>query len=1713
MNHKPKDPVILMNHKPKDPVNLMNHKPKNPVILMNHKPKDPVILMNHKPKDPVNLMNHKPKDPVNLMNHKPKDSVSLAMIQLVRSSGALDMEGVMFDPLVEMAGYDADGNDGVPHPMEEVPERRSRGPAAGEEGVRGLSEEEFQRIFDEVGYEMDFQTVYVVRPLRSRTAAEVTAAVQETVLKMKAEGLYISRIHADRARELRVQSLRTWALQRGIFCTFTEGQAPQSNGRAEAAVKWVKGAVKRLLTATDLPKDTWAVAANYAVQDRMDRLLRKSPSMLPFGTKVHVRSKVYGTGGKYDLDSRWKGGTYVGPSLDVRGGHLIRFENGAYMTSTHLRPHLVEPDKIIDLEEYEALLPVPTRRIKGKAGAREVEGELGDHEECFPHDPDHPAECYARRLLEEEDGALTADQLENLAIMLPSTAPTPKRFGPQKDTQKIWNAGAFVHGGIVGVKTATGSFPASTRAFVKYVKQLKPDHKFNAIAVTTDVEAKQHVDAHNVGENLVAGLSYFKGGALEVEEPTGVKVLPLDGDVPYQVFEPKHRHSTRPWYGGSRVVLIAYSVRDSAKLKEPHLDLLRGMRFEWEPHLSKPVDDQDPPALKVIRVGLLDASAGHGVPEQHRDSPEYGGLEGRVADHGVPEQPRDSPEYGGEPDKVPQVAPVTKEAWSHIPHDLELAIGDMEDRAARLRDLLEEEEILAEEYRRMGEETREHVSDARDQVCEFLDYVHKELMGLERLRSMMCLKAARVTPVNDDPGEIDYEALLDSLEEDLKIVHTVPAVQVKQYLSRWTEAIKKEVEALFSSGTLRKVSLDQAKEMESQGLVTFAPAKCIFTLKPPQVQGKRVRRKCRLVICGNFVKDNVDFGDLYAAGSSTDSLRLTLIVSALMNWFGAISDITGAFLLATWPEHLPKYGIYPPRLVRESGVAGHEAWIVERPLYGLRESPRIWCDYRNKRLLTARIPVDNVMLVLRPTVSEPELWTIIDEVTGVLYGLIVLYVDDIAYFSTKVIVKAVHEFVVKDWPASPLEWIGDVEPVRYLGVEIKTEARVAEDGSARRVFTIGQSAYVRDLLRSYGMEECFSTQLPVPKDWIDQAENNDEPEEEITEEATKRAQRVVGELLWLATKTRPDLLFTTNHMASMLGRRPDYVHRVGLRVLAYLSGTVDVRLTLGPTTEVSKELVCFTDASYAPYGRRSFGAAVVTLAGSPLAWKAGRQSFVTLSVMESELYAATQGCTLLCSVHSLLNELFPNQYQKVLAIDNTSAVSMCQGGHGSQRTRHLKIRASYIRENVENGTLTIRHTPGEWQLADLATKAQPKLRLHRLMQLWGFVGFATNWVKELKLKLMMVLVTIAQCICPARGVESEVKEPLPGTGVDELLLVCLVTSVFAVVLWEVVRYVYRKYLRWSKRQRKAKKLEEVARAEEQRSGYIAHETEASYAPDSKSSYYTKAVYAGCHTGTLTYGKSDDASADDSAGTQRTYHRCDNTSAGERMRVCYDVLMLMTSDELRETLRRQGLPVSGLKMNQAERLVESLMSTDCTNRQFRYVLYLWRHKSLSYKCRLVWSDIERLLGRGAAGEVWQAAGRASGSRVAVKCIDLGSLTAKERHQASQEAYLLRRVKHPHIVRFFDCIVGAQQMHIVMQLMEGGDLASVIRRCRDGGQRPSEASIWRWLLQMARALAYLHKISILHRDVKPANIFLSEDERTAVLGDLGIAKVESGVSRQL
>ena len=376
------------------------------------------------------------------------------------------------------------------------------------EVIKGLTQEEFEKIFYEVGDGIEFDTFYVARPLRSRVSSEVCSAVQELFLTLKAEGLPISRVHADRARELRTVPLRRWLLERGALCTYTEGQAPQANGRAESAVKWIKSQARRLLTATSLPRTCWAMAVVYATWARRETQLGRGRDVLPFGTPVHVRSKVYGVGGRHDLNLRWRSGHYVGPSLDVRGGHVVRFEDGTYLTTAHLRPHLVDSDKLVNLGKYEAMLLTPARRMKGKSSLKEPVDIDPLDLDVDDHNPEHPAEQYALGLLKED--RLEPEQLEILAYMLPGTSAIPKRFGVVEDAQKIWSSGAFVHGGVVGVKRSTMSFPMATRVFVKCVRQVAPDHEFNAIAVNVNVQAKGHKDVHSVGRNLIAPLSAFK---------------------------------------------------------------------------------------------------------------------------------------------------------------------------------------------------------------------------------------------------------------------------------------------------------------------------------------------------------------------------------------------------------------------------------------------------------------------------------------------------------------------------------------------------------------------------------------------------------------------------------------------------------------------------------------------------------------------------------------------------------------------------------------------------------------------------------------------------------------------------------------------------------------------------------------------------------------------------------------------------------------------------------------------------------------------------------------------------------------------------------------------------------------------------------------------------------------------------------------------------
>ena len=990
----------------------------------------------------------------------------------------------------------------------------------------------------------------------------------------------------------------------------------------------------------------------------------------------------------------------------------------------------------------------------GKQSLREEDEQREEEEVVIPVDPGHPAEEYARALMGE--GVLEKEQIETLASMLPLTTKAPRRFGEQGDDGGCWGAGTYVHGGVIGVSNTTKAFPCTTAVLAKYMRQLFPEVSFSALFISQNIKAQAHKDVHNVGMNLIAPLSVFDGGGLLMEPKEGESYVLDVASGPVQ-FDPRVKHTTMPWTGSTRMVLVGYNTRGASKLEQKDKDYLLKLGFVID-HRPLPDPISGPP------VGRPRIAKARPFTSPKEDRP------------GCPIELR--PLHG------------TNE-------DLDLVLKDLDERALRLRDLLEEEEVLAEEYQRMGQISRDALNDAREEVVKFLEETREQMVEIDRAKMLGCLRVASMATAGTESDDVDYENLLQELEGDLDVVHTVPLVQVKAVLQKWVGAIKEEVTALFSSGTVFGISLDEARTMEASGDLKVAPAKCVFSLKPPKSRGGKFRRKCRVVICGNHI-DPSDMS-LYAGGTSTEGLRVALVFSARNHWLGAISDITTAFLLATWPGDMPKYAMRPPKVVRDTGIGASEMWVISRPLYGLRESPATWSNYRNARLKGARIKFGDRILYLNPALGESELWLVRDQQTGRLEGLVVTYVDDLFYFGPTLLIRALHDFIREEWPTSELEWVNDKVAVRYLGVEVLMH------GSS---YSISQHAYITELLRAHDMHDALHAELPIPREWLEKVELDEDGTEEFSEEELRLAQRYVGEASWVATKTRPDILFVVNQMATNVCRRPLHVARLGRRLLSYLAGTAELRLKLTPQDDKLGELVCFKDASYAPYGARSFGAAVITQDGAPIAWKAGRQSFITLSVMEAELYAAVHGCNLLESVASIVEELAPGEYERILAVDNTSAVAMCNGGQGSQRTRHLKIRANYIRESVARGTLTVRHVAGAQQLADLATKIMTRLRLRQLLELWGFIGVKiAEGLATMQLRVLSIILVITPTT-GAKDVDFE-KDDIPRVQSFELIVITLLACISAIAIWEAAKGVLRWCKNYNKKLKKEERLERI----------------------------------------------------------------------------------------------------------------------------------------------------------------------------------------------------------------------------------------------------------------------------------------------------------------
>jgi serine/threonine-protein kinase len=153
-------------------------------------------------------------------------------------------------------------------------------------------------------------------------------------------------------------------------------------------------------------------------------------------------------------------------------------------------------------------------------------------------------------------------------------------------------------------------------------------------------------------------------------------------------------------------------------------------------------------------------------------------------------------------------------------------------------------------------------------------------------------------------------------------------------------------------------------------------------------------------------------------------------------------------------------------------------------------------------------------------------------------------------------------------------------------------------------------------------------------------------------------------------------------------------------------------------------------------------------------------------------------------------------------------------------------------------------------------------------------------------------------------------------------------------------------------------------------------------------------------------------------------------------------------------------------------------------------------------------IERQLGAGGMGAVFAATNTITGKRVALKwMLPTASSRNEELSQRFvREAKAAARITHPNVVDIYDVGTDGDSQFLVMELLTGEPLSDRVQR-----KRFDPTELVQTLLPALRGLAAAHRAGVIHRDLKPDNIFLCEDPdggppRPRVL-DFGISKLAS------
>nr|GAT42892.1 polyprotein [Mycena chlorophos] len=521
------------------------------------------------------------------------------------------------------------------------------------------------------------------------------------------------------------------------------------------------------------------------------------------------------------------------------------------------------------------------------------------------------------------------------------------------------------------------------------------------------------------------------------------------------------------------------------------------------------------------------------------------------------------------------------------------------------------------------------------------------------------------------------------------VPRTYRQAQKSEIWPQWEAAMKAEVETLRGHKTFALIPRSEADGKP------ILPLKWVYQNRHDEA-GDVKQHKARVCVCGDL-QDKLGFptAETFAPVLKFTSRNILLAMAAHHGWHVRQCDFKGAYLNGVLPE--PIYVEQPDGIDNPDTPRSQFIWKLFKALYGLKEAGRIWYDtvsgFLTRDLGFTRSEADHGVFF---------------RITNTDHTFLGIHVDDPISLGDNL--DALLELERRLDEAFPLKVNGDA--THYLGTSIHQDR-------AAGTISLGQTSYIHDVVALADQQTAHSAPSPmVPGARIGRefCPSSDEKKDAMRN-VPYRA--VVGSLLWIANGTRPDIAYAVGVLSQFLSN-PGRVHwEAAKRVVRYLKGTADARLTFGGTSD---GLVGYSDSSWGSevLNWHSMSGSAFTLHGGAICWSAKKQSTVALSTAEAEYIAMTRATKEAIWIRQFTGELFGDFIKPTtLHVDNQSAIAMARNDSFHSRTKHIALPYHFIRHSVARAAISLTWIQSDANLADLFTKALDSVKTSRLTRALG----------------------------------------------------------------------------------------------------------------------------------------------------------------------------------------------------------------------------------------------------------------------------------------------------------------------------------------------------------------------------------------------------------